>query len=188
MRKCSMWIFSGSCLLVYLFNPVIAQTIKPDTISPIFDFNDDVINVRASDFNNTNFLRILNGVILSDDYKVSGSIYSYEFIKESNEIKKLGIETTKPIVLINIKEYEIEYEIDSILYSRPDFITTFKYPTSIQLPIAINGELVYFEEREKILDELTLDKIRDIGYLNKEVAMQKFNNKTPFGVIGLMLK
>jgi hypothetical protein len=90
-------------------------------------------------------------------------------------------------MLVNFKSFIIEYQIDSILYSRPEFISIYKFPSTIQLPITINGKLLMPEDKKNILPKLDLAKIKDIRYIDSAVAMTKYT-VTPFGVIDIVLK
>jgi hypothetical protein len=137
-------------------------------------------------FNDTSYCRILNGTILKNNYIVKG-LGAVQYITDKQKIKEFGINTGMPLMIVNIKSLKIEYQVDSILYSRPDFISAFKFPSTIQLPICINGQLLAYDDRQELLTELDLNKIKEIRYVDNASAMKRYG-VTPFGVIDLILK
>lgn len=163
-------------LLTFLFFKTIgfAQNLYPSQTNEI------VLNL-----NDTTYCRIFNGTIVQNNYviKEPGTV---QYITNKEKIKELGIRTTLPLMIINLKSFPIEYKIDSILYSRTDFISSIKFPGSIQLPVSINGKLLTYEERQSMLSKLEINEIRDIRYLDSSTAMKKYG-VTPFGLIDLVI-
>jgi hypothetical protein len=136
--------------------------------------------------NDTSYCRIFNGIIIKnrENIKELGAI---QYISDKEKIKDLGIKTSLPLLIINYKSFPIEYQVDSILYSRQSFISSFKFPSTIQLPVSINGKLITSDERQNILSELKLKDIKTINYIDVPAAMAKYNI-TPFGIINLELQ
>ncbi|UKJ07497.1 hypothetical protein [Solitalea lacus] len=142
-----------------------------------------LINFKVND---TSYLRIFNGIIIKNNY----SIKNFERIKcitDKEEIVRLGIYTDKPVMIIESDKSNMESKIDSILYSRPDFIASYKYNLDIRLPISINGQLLTNKEKEATLAKLEMSQIKNIEYIDNKRAMKK-HGVTPFGVINLALK
>jgi uncharacterized protein YehS (DUF1456 family) len=174
--KHNLSTFSAFCLCLSLFS--YAQTgvysIRKDHEAGLINLND------------TSFIRILNGTIIDKSATVEHiEKINYKEITDKEKIEKIGIKTNKPLMLINSKRFDIEYKIDSILYSRKDFINDYKYPSDIQLPILLNGKLLSFDDRLNYLSKLTLNEINEIKYLNEFQSNRMFNNTTPFGVISI---
>lgn len=136
--------------------------------------------------NDTSYIRIYNGLIIQNK-DVIKALTVPKFVTDQTKIKEWGFKTTLALMLINIKSLPIEYKIDSVLYSRPEFISAFKFPSTIQLPVSVNGKLLNHDEREKILSKLELNEIKTIKYLESETAMKKYGI-TPFGVIDLIVE
>lgn len=133
--------------------------------------------------NDTTYMRIVNGIVSSNEQHV-GEFKSISYIRDEHDLAKLDVSGKKPIMLLELESSDMEDKIDSILYSRPDFIRSYKHPLNIQLPISINGTLVPNEQKAKTLSELTLDAIQEIEYLGSEHASVD-RRVTPFGVINL---
>ena len=135
--------------------------------------------------NDTVYLRISNGIIIRNNH----SILDFErvvILSKQNSLD-LGFAERKPVMLITQVVPTIEHAIDSILYSRPEFIKNYKYPLDIRLPISINNKLISNDEKWNLLAELTLNDIKKIEYLdNKHLKVNR--NINPFGVINLEIK
>src|ERR1044071_2964169 len=123
--------------------------------------------------NDTNYFRIFNGIIIENNYAVK-EFCSIQYISDKEKIADMGIQTTLPLMLLNIKSYPIEYKIDSVLYSRSSFIDSFHFSPTIQLPISINGKLLTYEDRQKILPAMVLSEIKEINYVDNKTAMRKY--------------
>jgi hypothetical protein len=136
--------------------------------------------------NDTSYYRILNGTIISNNYIIE-DLGSIQCISDRQKKADLGIKTTLPLMFVNVKSFKIEYEIDSVLYNRPTFISSFKFPSTINLPISINGKLLTYQERKNVLAKLKFENIKEINYVDSSVAMTKYS-LTPFGVIDVILK
>jgi hypothetical protein len=163
-----MKTFLTLLLYILLFSPCFAQ--RSETIN----------------YNDTSYLRILNGVIIENNYRIH-DLGSIQCISDKKKIDQWGIKTSSPIMLVNFKSFKIEYQIDSVLYSQPGFISSFKFPSTIQLPITINGKLLSYEDNKSVLSKLKFTEIKDIKYVASDIAMTKYG-VTPFGVIDLVLK
>jgi hypothetical protein len=155
-----------------------------DTTRLILDLPDMDLSEHMVSFNDTAYLRILNGILIGKDYSIMdfGNASSIYYITDKQKIAQLGIKTDKPLMIIGIKTFDIEYQIDSVLYSRPDFISRYKYSSAIQLPVSVNGKLLSNDERQTILPKLELNKIKEINYSNNNTS-----GLTPFGIIELQL-
>ncbi|WP_432708199.1 hypothetical protein [Pedobacter sp.] len=136
--------------------------------------------------NDTSFFRIVNGIVVNNDYKIT-AYNSVQYIRDKSDLTKLGIKTDKPIMLVNIEGFKIEDQVDSVLYSDPEFISKFTYPLNYQLPIALDGKLVLLENKDRLLSNVSLNKIERIEYQSSKRS-EVFSDKTPFGVINVILK
>ena len=135
--------------------------------------------------NDTTYTRILNGIVVDNNYRIKG--FEGVKVKTKEDSKALGFAGNKSVMIITLEVPEIEHQVDSILYSRRDFIKDYKYPLEIRLPISIGNKLVSQDEKEHLFSKLTLKDIVKIEYLSRQNP--KVNHKlTPFGVINLNLK
>ncbi|WP_152969620.1 hypothetical protein [Pedobacter sp. Hv1] len=90
-------------------------------------------------------------------------------------------------MIVTLEVPEIAHQVDSVLYSRSDFIKNYQYPLDIRLPISIGNKLILNDEKERLLAKLTLSDIVKIEYLDHQNP--KVNRSiTPFGVINLSVK
>ncbi|SMC61177.1 hypothetical protein [Pedobacter nyackensis] len=153
----------------------------------VFSQSDNLMPIRKSrlvNINNTNYVRIVDGIIISDSVIIKG-FKSVKHVRNLDDIKKMGIDSKiKPIMIIEFETLDIEDKIDSILYSRSDFIKNYKYALDIQLPISVNNELLSNERKRFELSQISFNQIEGIEYLDKKdprvnVAL------TPFGMINL---
>src|SRR5690606_19002071 len=96
---------------------------------------------------------------------------------------QLGIHTSKPIMLVEYEENALESQIDSILYNRLDFISNYKFPLSIQLPIAINNKLLSHEEKRLAFQNLTIKDVKQVEYIDNK----QWNLTAPFGASNIRL-
>ncbi len=143
-----------------------------------------VLNPNAI-VNDSSYLRIYNGAIVSNDYKINDFERVSKITREDAD--QLGIRTNKPVMLIEFEVNDLESQIDSVLYNRPEFISNYAFPLSIQLPISVNNKLLSHEEKKQLFQRLALKDIKKIDYLdNKQVSKNELNI-TPFGTINLLL-
>lgn len=176
ISKLHLFALSFLCLFLSLFSQ--AQTGE-------YSISQN-LEITLINLNDTNFTRVLNGIIIEKNTKTEVlEKINYKEITDKEKIEKLGIKTNKPLMLINAKRFDIEYKIDSILYSRKDFINSFKYPSDIQLPIVMNGKLLSFDDRLEYLSQLTLNDLNEIKYISSSQSNKMFNNTAPFGVIAI---
>lgn len=135
--------------------------------------------------NDTTYMRIVNGIV-SDNEQHVGSFKSISYIRDKQDLAKLNIPGKKPVMILELESSDMEDKIDSILYSRPDFINTYKYPLNIQLPISINGKLLANDQKASTLKALTFGEINEIEYVDSEHTSVD-RSLTPFGVINLQV-
>lgn len=135
--------------------------------------------------NDTTYMRIVNGIV-SDNEQHVGSFKSISYIRDKQDLAKLNIAGKKPVMILELESSDMEDKIDSILYSRPDFINTYKYPLNIQLPISINGKLLANDQKASTLNALTFGEINEIEYVDSEHSSVD-RSLTPFGVINLQV-
>lgn len=135
--------------------------------------------------NDTTYMRIVNGIV-SDNEQHVGSFKSISYIRDKQDLAKLNIPGKKPVMILELESSDMEDKIDSILYSRPDFINTYKYPLNIQLPISINGKLLANDQKAYTLKALTFGEINEIEYVDSEHSSVD-RSLTPFGVINLQV-
>jgi hypothetical protein len=140
-----------------------------------------VSNYNTLNVNDTSYLRIYNGIIVSNDYKIQDFERVNKISREDAD--QLGIHTSKPIMLVEYEENALESQIDSILYNRPDFISNYKFPLSIQLPIAINNKLLSHEEKRLAFQNLTIKDVKQVEYIDNK----QWNLTAPFGAINIRL-
>lgn len=136
--------------------------------------------------NDTSFLRIYNGVIVDDDFQIA-RFDRIEKINTNEDLRVLGFDSLKSILIVEHEMYRIESEIDSVLYNRRDFITTYNFPLDIQLPLSINNKLLSHDDKKEKLRDLTLDRIVKIKYIDGKESM-KMNEVTPFGMVDITLR
>ena len=135
--------------------------------------------------NDTSLVRIYNGVIVPNDFRII-DFDRITKIQNKEDLDGLGFRSDKPILIIEFERDDIEYQIDSVLYNRKDFISAFKFPLDIQLPLSLNNKVLTDKEKEDLLPKLTLQKIKKIEYIDHKKSM-KDNGITPFGMIELTL-
>lgn len=140
-----------------------------------------VLNHSTLNVNDSSYFRIYNGVIISNDYKIQDFERVNKISKE--DAGQLGIHTNKPVMLVEFEVNALESQIDSILYNRQDFISNYKFPLSIQLPIAINNKLLSHEEKKLAFQSLNVKDIKRIEYIDKKQS----NLIAPFGLINIVL-
>jgi hypothetical protein len=170
-RNLFAFVFIFACLNL-LSQSLNAQLRMTGTVS--------MVNV-----NDTTYLRVLNGVVINNDYRINN--FERVSIKAKDDVTRLAITGNKPLMMIELEVPEVEHQIDSVLYSRPNFIKDYKYPLYVRLPISINNKLVTNDEKENLLSKLTLKDILKIEYLDHQNP--KVNRRvTPFGVINLNIK
>lgn len=133
--------------------------------------------------NDSSYFRIYNGVIISNDYKIQDFERVNKISKE--DAGQLGIHTNKPVMLVEFEVNALESQIDSILYNRPDFISNYKFPLSIQLPIAINNKLLSHEEKKLAFQSIEIKNIKQIEYINNNSHSKA--KIAPFGIINIVL-
>lgn len=141
---------------------------------------------RNINLNDTTYMRILNGIVINNDYLIK-DFDRVTYIRVKEDIVHLELTTDKPVMIIEIETSDIENKIDSILYSRPDFIKDYKYPLDIQLPISINGKLLSNDEKKYSLSKITLSQVKRVEYWDNKSA-EVNRSITPFGVINLKTK
>lgn len=135
--------------------------------------------------NDTTLLRIYNGVIIQNNFHIK-NFDRVSMIKNKEDLELLGFNPDVPILIIEYELYDIENKIDSVLYNRESFISRFKFPLNIQLPLSINNKPLSVREKKKILPGLRLDKIKKIEYIDSKESM-KSNGITPWGMVELTL-
>ncbi|KQC02622.1 hypothetical protein AQF98_03335 [Pedobacter sp. Hv1] len=135
--------------------------------------------------NDTTCVRILNGIVVNNNYRIKG--FEGVKIKTKEDSKQLGFSGNKHLMIVTLEVPEIAHQVDSVLYSRSDFIKNYQYPLDIRLPISIGNKLILNDEKERLLAKLTLSDIVKIEYLDHQNP--KVNRSiTPFGVINLSVK
>src|SRR5690606_32966915 len=139
----------------------------------------------AINVNDSSYLRIYNGAIVSNDYKINDFEKISKITREDAD--QLGIRTNKPVMLIEFEVNDLESQIDSVLYNRPEFISNYAFPLSIQLPISVNNKLLSHEEKKQLFQRLALKDIKKIDYLDNKHVSKNELNLTPFGIINLLL-
>jgi hypothetical protein len=135
--------------------------------------------------NDISLLRVYNGVVIPNDFRIT-SFDRVSMIQNKEDLDALGFRPDKPILIIEFEQNDIEYKIDSVLYNRKDFISAFKFPLDIQLPLSMGTKVLTDEEKKELLPKLTLDKIKRIEYIDYRESMRA-NNITPFGMIDITL-
>src|SRR5690606_11132076 len=115
--------------------------------------------------NDTTYIRIVNGIV-SDNEQYVGSFKSISYIRDKQALAKLNVSGKEPVMILELESSDMEDKIDSILDCRPDFVNTYKYSWSIQLPISINGKLLPNEHSAFTLNALDLGEIKVIEYLD----------------------
>lgn len=141
---------------------------------------------RVASVNDTSYLRVFNGMFVQNNYQIK-NFNSVNYINDKKTIASWGIITPKQLMIIEVEKSAIEDKIDKVLYADPDFISNYKYPWTIQLPIAINGKLLSSQaKRGKTLSTLNMSKIKSIKYWDTKKSMERFGI-TPFGVINIKI-
>lgn len=135
--------------------------------------------------NDTSLVRIYDGVIVPNDFRIT-DFDRISKIQNKEDLDLLGFSPDKPILIIEFEQNDIEYKIDSVLYNRKDFISAFKFPLDIQLPLSMNNKVLTDKEKKELLPKLTLNRIKKIEYIDDKKSM-KANGITPFGMIELTL-
>lgn len=138
---------------------------------------------RNIDCNDSTFMRILNGRIITNDHNVSGA-ERIHIIREQNDINELGIKSNKPIMLLYFQSSNLKAKIDSALYSQPEFMKQFNLPLDIKLPLSLNGKLLTMEEEDRLSSNVKFSEIKDLKYINPKKAKYL---SAPFGVINVIL-
>ncbi len=60
--------------------------------------------------------------------------------------------------------------------------------TQYKFPIAVNGKLKHaYEERRGQLGKIQVEKIKEVKFLNKAEAQEKYGDKVVFGLIEIIL-
>lgn len=168
MRKCAIFV-----ILVLAWSKAFSQIIPQAKPSSYF--------INAND---TTYLRILNGVIIDNNHIVKEfESVSIKSRQDPANFQKGG----RQIMVIGTDISDLESKIDSILYSRPEFLEKYKYPLDLRLPISVNGKLLFQQQRIKALDQLSLEKIKKIEYFDANHRGVD-PNVTPYGVINLRTK
>ncbi len=165
--------------------------IMPFVFISLFCHGQSPINLATreplrSKVNDSSYLRIFNGIIVKNDYLIK-KVDRYRILVDKSDISLIGILLKKPILIAEVETNNMQNKIDSVLYNRPEFIKSYKFPLEYQLPISINGTLLSHEKEERVLSRLELNQIETIEYITNEQAMLKYG-VTPFGVINLRLK
>ena len=162
-----------------------------DSNGQILRNHDTIIDIQLNpftfliDYNDTNYTRIVDGVILPVDYHFTKPIKAGEIqlISDTAEIHNLGIESIKPIMIIRTENLMIEDVIDSLLIRDSAYSNAcYKLPSSIKLPLVINGRLLLSDDKENELSDLRINEIILIQYVTPSVAIDKYHT-TLFGVI-----
>lgn len=135
--------------------------------------------------NDTSLVRVYNGVIIQNDFRIT-SFDRVSKIVNKEDLELLGFSVDSPIFIIEHEQNDIEYKIDSMLYNQDVFISRFKFPLDIQLPLSVHKKLLTDKQKERLLSKLTLDEIKEIDYIDYRESMQD-NGITPFGMINLTL-
>jgi len=140
-----------------------------------------VLNYNTLNVNDSSYLRIYNGIIVSNDYKIQDFEKVNKITREDAD--QLGLHTNKPVMLVEYEVDVLESQIDSILYNRPAFISNYKFPLSIQLPIAINNKLLSHEDKKLAFQNLTIKNVKQVEYIDNK----QWTLTAPFGVINIHL-
>lgn len=135
--------------------------------------------------NDTTYVRILNGIVVNNNYRIKG--FEGVKIKTKQDSKQFSFAGNKHVMIVTLEVPEIEHKVDSVLYSRSDFIKNYQYPLDIRLPISIDNKLISNDEKERLLSKLTLSDIVKIEYLDR-LNPKVDRSITPFGVINLSVK
>lgn len=145
----------------------------------------ELIQGKTINLNDKTKLRIYDGQIVDESYVIN----SFENIKYLGRIDALafGLQTDRPILVINSLKGEIESEIVIKLFSQKKFLKEFKFPLDTRLPIAMNNVQLTKEERDVKLSKIRMKDIRSVKYLDKDKASIKYRN-LPFGVIEIGIK
>jgi hypothetical protein len=163
--------------------------------APVYDISNNSVTVFSSDTieqNDTDYTRIVNGILVSSTAHVHEPGSYTRYITDKNQIKQTGINTTKPLLFINGEKYDIQYKVDSVMYNYVNFYDTLKFPyfkgiwSLVELPIAVNGELLTPEKRRMVLPKLKVRSIKVFKYIDRPDAAKQYPN-APFGIIDLEL-
>ncbi|MFD1629243.1 hypothetical protein [Pseudopedobacter beijingensis] len=135
----------------------------------------EVVNANPND---TTFTRVYNGVLVSDDFHVQ-SYKSIKVIADRSELLKLNL-YPKPLMIIESDKTDIEYQIESRLFTNKiALIRSLDYPL-VKRPIAIDGKIVALSS----FTNISPSSIKSVSFSKKTVNDGVY---TPFGVIEVML-
>lgn len=145
------------------------------------------VQAKNSQFINPNdisYLRVLDGIVLSNDYVVK----QFERLRIQSKDSPANFEGRgdKQIMIIGLEVSELEHRIHQNLYSQQEFISKYKFPLDIRLPLAVNNKLLSGEEKSKALAKMTFEQIQKIEYLapkNQKVIA----GATPYGIVNLVI-
>lgn len=137
--------------------------------------------------NDTTFTRIFDGVIIGNEFHVKDGYNSIRKIVAKDDIAALGLNSVKPVMVIESERGEIETEIYKHLYKQPNFLSYYQaLPDIFALPISLNGKLLDSDNKKAALGKLNTSLLQ-ISFLNGRESMAKFG-VAPFGVISLDIR
>jgi hypothetical protein len=169
----SKLILTGLMLITSFF--IKAQEIPANSLVVI----DLPEHSRMANVKDTSYTRILDGLYIPPNYQVMEAFREVAYVGNMEDVKLLKVKSAKPLMLISTRNYEIEPLIDSLLSARklgPD------YPSYVKLPLSLNGKILTYSDRQKLLPALKLVDIKAVKYLDPEETKKKYK-ETPFGLI-----
>jgi len=167
-----VWLFFGATVL-YGQTPAI-----PANSLVVIDLPD---HSRMANVQDTNYTRVLDGLYIPTRYPVTESFREVAYVGNMEDVKLLKVNSVKPLMLISSKNFPVEALIDSVLEAHkqaPD------YPSYVKLPFVLNGKVLEYAERQKLLPKLSFSSLTGVKYLTPEETRKKYED-TPFGIVEL---
>ncbi len=180
--KSSLIILS---LLLFFNSSCLGQKIDSSAFltPPLMDLPDKSGMVMV-DVNSTSFIRILDGLILKDSFKIPRSLSIQNIIRLSDtaKLKQMGLnDFQKPYMIFDTRR---KAKARWFIYNK---VKSHLLKSGRNLPIILNNHLIT-PDHYSILSQLDIDAIRKISYLR--VVPGRFSKKygMPWGAIKVSTK
>ena len=169
------------CLLFFMaYTQGLCQGTMPGYLK-VKTISKDFVSVNMYD---QECIHVVDGLITS--YKDSipqQDIAHFEKAASREKLAKLGFKAGQCVMVKSSVDLEIENYVYRQVHGQVQ-----KIGNQYKIPIAVNGKLRHaYKERRSQLSKLKVEAIKEVKFLNKAAAQEKYGDKVVFGLIEIVI-
>lgn len=173
-------IFVYCLLLIFAFSKSYSQNVK----GRFLEVTTVDREVHAVDMYDQACLHVVDGLVSSyNDYVPQELLAHFEQVGSKEKLERLGFSGNKCVMVKSTVDLELENYIYRQVHGQVQ-----RVGTQYKLPIAINGKLTHsYKERRSQMSSIKEEEIKEIKFLDKAAAQEKYGSKVVFGLIEITI-